>query len=171
MSRIVILKKNTLRIMNFRSREYHTSPLFKSNHFLKLGRQNTYNREYIFINRSFNNLLPSIFKSWFTFCSDVHNYQRVSSTTDKIFKPSYKTDSYGENSFTIGTIKNWNKTQYQFSNLSLKTYSPTKIKSLLFTNFIIRLILTLTRNIDTSVVWHKAVPLVLALLCGNCPMI
>ena len=40
--------------------------------------------------------------------------------------------SYGKNSITIGAINSWNKTQHQFSNLSLKTYSPTKIKSLLF---------------------------------------
>ena len=31
----------------------------------------------------FSNLLPLIFKSWFTFCYDVHNYQAVSSTTNK----------------------------------------------------------------------------------------
>ena len=62
------------------SRDSHSSPLFRSNHIL-------------FISKSFNNLLPPIFKSWFTFCSDVHNYHTVSSTA-KIFKPSYTTDSY-----------------------------------------------------------------------------
>ena len=34
-----------------------------------------------------------------------------------------------KNSITIGTTNSWNKTQYHFSNLSPKTYSPTKIKS------------------------------------------
>ena len=34
-------------------------------------------------------------------------------------------------SMTIRAIKRWNNTQHQFSNLSLKTYSPAKIKSLL----------------------------------------
>ena len=33
---------------------------------------------------------------------------------------------------SLGAINSWNKTQHQFSNLLLKTYSPTKIKSLLF---------------------------------------
>ena len=37
---------------------------------------------------------------------------------------------------TIGAINSCNKTQHQFSNLSLKTYSPTKIKSLLFEKYI-----------------------------------
>ena len=33
---------------------------------------------------------------------------------------------------TIGAINSWNKTQHQFSNLSLKTFSTTKIESVLF---------------------------------------
>ena len=129
-SRIVILQKKALRIMNFQSRDSHSSPLFKSNHILKLE-DKILIENILFINKSLNNLLPPIFKNWFTFCSDVHNYQTVSSTSDKIFKPSYRTDSFGKNSITIGAINSWNKTQYQFRDLSLKTYSPSKIKSLL----------------------------------------
>ena len=130
-SRIVILQKKALRIMNFQSRDSHSSLLFKSNHNLKLE-DKILIENILFINKSFNNLLPPVFKSWFTFCSEVNNYQTVSSTADKIFKPSYRTDSYGKNSITIEAINSWNKTQHQFSNVSLKTYSPTKIKSLLF---------------------------------------
>ena len=117
--------------MNFQSRDSHACPLFKSNHILKL-KDKILIENILFNNKSFNNLLPPIFKSFFTFCSDVHNYQTVSSTSDKIFKPSYRTDSYGKNSVTMAAINSWYKTQHQFSNLSLKTYSPTKIKSLLF---------------------------------------
>ena len=61
-------------------------------------------------------LLSPVFKNWLTFCSDNHNYQTVSSTSDKILKPSYTTDSFGKNSITIGAINIWNKTQYQFRN-------------------------------------------------------
>ena len=129
--RLVILQKKALRIMNFHSRGSYSSLLFKSNHILKLE-DKILLENILFINKSFNNLLPPIFKSWFTFCSEVHNYQTISSTADKIFKPSYRTDSYGKNSITIGAINSWNKTQHQFSNLSLETYSPTKIKSLIF---------------------------------------
>ena len=131
LSRIIILQKKALRIMNFQSRDSHSSPLFKSNHILKLE-DKILIENILFINKSLNNLLPPIFKNWFTFCSDVHNYQTVSSTSDKIFKQSYRTDSFGKNSITIGAINKWNKTQYQFRNMSLKTYSPSKIKSLLF---------------------------------------
>ena len=130
-SRIFILQKKALRIMNFSSRDSHSSPLFKSNHTLKLE-DKILIENILFITKSFNNLLPPIFKSWSAFCSDVHNYETVSSTADKIFKPSYRTDSYEKNSITIPAINSCNKTQHQFSNLSLKTYRPTKIKSLLF---------------------------------------
>ena len=129
MSRIVFLQKKALRIMNFQSRDSHSSLLFKSNHILKLE-DKILIVNILFINKSFNNFLPPVFKSWFTFCSEVHNYEAIPSTADKIFKPSYRTDSYGKTSITIGAINSWNKPQHQFSNLSLKTYSPTKIKSL-----------------------------------------
>ena len=35
-SRIVVLQKKALKIMDFHSRDSHSSPLFKSNHILKL---------------------------------------------------------------------------------------------------------------------------------------
>ena len=102
LSRIIILQKKALRIMNFQSRDSHSSPLFRSNNILKLE-DKILIENILFINKSFNNLLPPIFKSWFTFCSDLHNYHTVSPTptADKIFKPSYRTDSYGKNSITL----------------------------------------------------------------------
>ena len=89
--------------MNFQYRGSHSSPLFKSNYILKLE-DKILIQNILFINKLFNNLLPPIFKSWFTFYSDVHNDQTVSSTADKIFKPSYRTDSYGKNLITVGAI-------------------------------------------------------------------
>ena len=112
--------------MSFQPTDSHSSPLLKSYHILKL--EDKILENITFVNKSFNNLLPPILKRWFTFCFDVHKYQPVSSTADKLFKPSYRK----KNSITIGAINSGNKTQHQFSNLSLKTYSPTKIKSLLF---------------------------------------
>ena len=81
--------------MNFQSRDSQSSLLFKSNHILALE-DKILIENIIFINKSFNNLLPPIFESWFTFCSDVHNYQTVSSIADKIFQSSRRTDSYGK---------------------------------------------------------------------------
>ena len=132
-SRIVVLQKKALRIMNFHSRDSHSSPLFKSNHILKLE-DKILIENILFINKSLNNLLPPIFKNWFTFCSDVHNYQTVSSTSDKIFKPSYRTDSFRKNLITIVAINSWNKTQHQFRNLSLKTIAQAKLNVYSFKN-------------------------------------
>ena len=120
--------------MNFHSRDSHSGPLFRSNNILKLE-DKILIENILFINKSFNNLLPPIFKSWFTFCSDLHNYHTVSSTA-KIFKPCYRTDSYGKNSITLGAINSWNKTQHHFSVLSLKTFSQLKIKCLRFKKYI-----------------------------------
>ena len=75
-SRIIILQKKGLRIMNFQSRDSHSIPLFKSNNILK-REDKILIENIIFIHKSFNNLLPPIFKSWFIFCSDIHNYQTV----------------------------------------------------------------------------------------------
>ena len=86
--RIVILQKKALRIRNFQSRDSHSSPVFKSNHVLKLE-DKLLIENILFINKSFNKFLFPIFKSWFTFCSDIHSYQTVSSTAENIFKPSF----------------------------------------------------------------------------------
>ena len=91
------LEQKALRIMNFQSIDSHSSPLFRSNHILKLENKILI-ENILFISKSFNNLLPPIFKSLFTFRFDVHKYHTVSSTADKIFKPYYTTDSYGNTS-------------------------------------------------------------------------
>ena len=72
LSRIIILQEKALRIMNFQFRDSHSSPLFRPNNILKLE-DKILIENILFINKSFNNL-PPIFKSWFTFCSDLHNY-------------------------------------------------------------------------------------------------
>ena len=58
-SRVVFLQKKVLRIMNFQSRDSHSSPLFKSNHILKLEHKILI-VNILFINKLFNNLLPPI---------------------------------------------------------------------------------------------------------------
>ena len=94
--------------MNFQSRDSHSSPLFKSNHILKLEDQ-ILMEHILFINKSFNNFPPPVFKSWFTIYYDVHNYHAVSPTIDKTFKLSCRTDSYERRAFTIEAINRWNK--------------------------------------------------------------
>ena len=118
LSRIIILQKKALRIMNFQSRDSHSSPLFRSNHILKL-------EDKILIENIFF-LSISLLITFFlqslkvgSLSALIFTIITVSSTADKIFKPSYRTDSYGKNSITLGAINSWNKTQHQFSDLSL----------------------------------------------------
>ena len=91
-------------------------------HYLNLiiflnWRQNTYREHTLSQQPSSPN-----FKRWFNFCSDNQNYQTFSSSSDKIFKPSFSTDLFGKYSMTIGAINSWNKTQYHLCHLSLKAY-------------------------------------------------
>ena len=104
--------------MNFQSRDSHSSPLFRSNHILKL-------EDKILIENIFF-LSISLLITFFlqslkvgSLSALIFTIITVSSTADKIFKPSYRTDSYGKNSITLGAINSWNKTQHQFSDLSL----------------------------------------------------
>ena len=61
-NRLVILQKRALRIMNFQLRNSHTSLLFRKNSVVKF--KDKINLENIlFISKSFNNLLPSLFNN------------------------------------------------------------------------------------------------------------
>ena len=112
-----MLRKKAL-IMNFQSRDSHSSPLFRFNHILKL--EDKILKEHIlFIDKSFNKLLPPIFKVgspsalMFTVIKQSHllltrylNHLRELVLIEK-------------SSITIGAINSWNKTQHHFCNLSL----------------------------------------------------
>ena len=67
--RLIILQKNTLRIINFKPRNCYTVTLvFKENIILKLiGKVHLEN--ILFVSKCINNLLPPIFNDWFTFVS------------------------------------------------------------------------------------------------------
>ena len=123
MSRTVILQKKTLKVKNFQSRDSHSSPLFKSNHILK-RKDKILIENILFINKPFNNFLPPILKCWFTSFSDIHNYQTVSSTSNKTFKPSYRTDSFGKKWIALGDINSWNKTEH----INIKHIAQAKLK-------------------------------------------
>ena len=125
--------------MNFQSRDSHSSPLFKSNHILKLE-DKILIENILFTNKSLNNLLPPIFKNWFTFCSDVHNYHTFSTTADKIFKSSYRSDSYGKNSITLGAINSWNKTHLS-SVISHLKHSPQRKLKVYFLKNVLKILM------------------------------
>ena len=126
--RVITLQKNALRIINNQPKNSHSGPLFKQNNILKFEDKILIGN-IIFVSKSINNL-PPIFKNWFIFCSEIHNYNTVSSSTDKLFKPSYRTDSNGKNFVIISAINCWNKTQNMPEGQSLKSLYLTKIKNI-----------------------------------------
>ena len=77
----------------------------------------------------FNNLLPLIFNDWFTFVSVQHIYQTSSLTKEKLFKPPFKTISYGKNYVISSSIQSWNNAQQKLG--SSKTLPSSKIKQLI----------------------------------------
>ena len=122
------LSKKALRIINFKPRNCHTSPLFKENVILKLI-DKVHLENILFVNKCINNLLPPIFNDWFTLVSAQHSYQTSSSTKEKLFKPPFKTISYGKNSVVASSIQSWNNAQQKLG--SLKTLPSAKIKKLI----------------------------------------
>ena len=64
-----VLKKKSLRIIYCRSRNDHTSPLFRESNILNLPDKIALENN-LLINKYFNKFLPTIFKSWFTLSSD-----------------------------------------------------------------------------------------------------
>ena len=78
--------KKALRTTNFKPRYCHTSPLFKENVILKLT-DKVHLENILFVNKSINNLFPTIFNDWFTLVSVQHSYQASSSTKEKLFNP------------------------------------------------------------------------------------
>ena len=128
--RIVTLHKNAIRIISNQPRKSHSSLLFKKSNILEFEDKILIN-DIIFISKSINNLQPPVFKNWFIFFSNIHKYDTVSCSADKLFKPSYRTDSYGRNSVIIGAINCWNKMQNILRNQSTKSLDQNKIKTIL----------------------------------------
>ena len=79
--RLIILQKKTLRIINFKPRNCRTSPLFKKNVILKLI-DKVHLENILFVNKCISNLQLT-----------------SSSTKEKLFKPPFKTISYGKNCY------------------------------------------------------------------------
>ena len=84
----------------------------------------------LFVSKSLNNLIPSVFSTWFSFSSDQHNYETSSSTQGNLTKLFYKTNRYGKFSITVSTIDLWNKIEKQLKDMLLKGLTPKKIKTI-----------------------------------------
>ena len=91
-----------------------SSPLFKKNVILKFSDKVTFENT-LFVGKSINNLLPSLFSNWFLFSSEQHNYEISWTSVDyeiitimkflDLHKPSYKT------TIVVSAINAWNNSQ------------------------------------------------------------
>ena len=114
--------------MNFKNQSFHPSPLFSSNNILKFGDKISL-ENILFISKSINRQIPSIFYDWFTFSGNLHRYETCYSVTNHLNIPTCKTQKYGRFSIRASAIYSWNYTQDMLKiNLSLKTLTPKSIK-------------------------------------------
>ena len=106
----MILQKKAVRIVNFRPRNSHTSPLFKQNFILKF-QDKIYLENILFVSQLLNNLTLSVFSALFSFSSEQHNYKTTSSTQGNLRKHFNKKNGYGKYSITVSAIENLKATK------------------------------------------------------------
>ena len=106
--KIYYLTEQSSRIINTQPKNSHSGPLFKKSNIPRFE-DKTLIGNIIFIIKSINNLLSPIFKNGFIFCSEIHDFDTASWSTDKLFKPSYRTDSYRKKSIIVRAINCLNK--------------------------------------------------------------
>ena len=127
--RIITLEKTAFRIINNQPRNSHSGLLFKKSNVLKFEDKILISN-IILISKSINNLLLRNLKNWLIFYSEIHSYHTVSSSTDKLFKSSYRTDTYGKNAIIVSAINCWNKIQNTLGGEPLKSLHPAKVKNI-----------------------------------------
>ena len=64
-------------------------------------------------------------------CSEIHSYGTVLPSTDKLFKPSYRTDAYVKHSIIVNAVDCWNKTQNMLGVRHLSLFIQPKLKTYL----------------------------------------
>ena len=133
-----LYKKKPFRIINFQPHNSHSSPLFKKKFFFKFSDKVTLENT-LFVSKSINNLLPSLFNDWFLFSSDQHNYETSCSSLGNLHKSSSKTNLYGKNSIIASAINAWNNSQ-KLLKISLRHLSPNKIKRILSDAFFFKVL-------------------------------
>ena len=84
----------------------------------------------LFVKKSINNLLPSLFNNWFLFSSDERNYETSWFSFGNLHERSNKTNTYGKNSIVVRVINAWNNSQ-KLLKICFRHLSPNKIKNIL----------------------------------------
>ena len=105
--RLIILQKKALRIINFKGQLFHLSPLFSSNTILKFGVKITL-ENVLFVSKSINRQVPSIFYDWFTVSGNLHRYGTCWSGTNHLNTPTFGIQRYGHFSIRASAIGSCN---------------------------------------------------------------
>ena len=119
---LYILQKKALRIINFKGRNAHSSPLFHYSKIIKIE-DKVKIENCLFIKKYTNNKLPSISTNWCTFSSFA--------SKGNLQIPSLQATSHGKNAFVYMVIRTWNYIQKEMKGVMLYTFSLAKLKSLL----------------------------------------
>ena len=77
----------TLRIIPFQPQSSLSNSCLQKNKILKFS-DKTIIDNIIFISKALNNMLPSIFKNWFQFCYNIHDYSTTFSIKDHLHNKS-----------------------------------------------------------------------------------
>ena len=137
--RLIVPQKKALRIMKFKDQLFHSSSLFSSNNILKFGDKITL-ENILFISKSINRQVPSIFNDWFTFSKNLHRYEICWSATNHLNIPTFRTQKHGHSSIRASAIRSWNYTQeltrYVKNKFVNQNSTPTSIKYFLTQYFI-----------------------------------
>ena len=128
--RLAVLQKKALRLMNFKPRNFLTSPLYLRLTILKLPGK-IFLENCLLISKAINNILPSLFNDWFTFSSETQRYETSSSTMGLLKTPTINTKNYDKYSVKTSSITSWNEIQKQTKDKSLSTFRPHQLKSFL----------------------------------------
>ena len=117
--------------MNFNDQLFHSSPLISSNNILKCCDKIT-SENIIFVCKSINRQVSSVFFDWFAFSGNLHRYESCWSVTNNLNIPTFWIQKYGRFSTRASAICCWNYTQVMLKiKLSLKTSTPESIKCFL----------------------------------------
>ena len=81
--RLIILQKKALRVMNSKDQLFNSNLLFSSKNILKFGDKITL-ENILFVSKSINRQVPSIFNDWFTFSGNLHRYETCWSATNNL---------------------------------------------------------------------------------------
>ena len=133
---MIILQKKAFRIVKFKEQLFHSNPLLSSTNILKFGDKITL-ENIIFVSKSINREVLSIFNDWFTLSGNLHWHETCWSPTNHPNIPNFWTKKYCHFSIRASAVRSWNYTQDMLKiNLSLKNPTPNRIKYFL-TKYII----------------------------------